>query len=287
MGGEVTEIKKDHDAGILDHRASTTTNSSLSIHQQPGAYTTGAMPEALRSLEADVRGISKRNVTSVEEETNAADYVDDLLCHNLANTSVAVAHPVDALPNAVKLDPTSAKPRLDRMPLLYYAIAGLAVLFAIIVVGVVLGATLAVDKGATSSADEMNKIDVLRAFLENVGISSQELDNPSSPHRKALEWITYEDPMEIAPFEPNFLRRFYLVSFYYETSVRHDWDFCGPAKGEIMSTSCTFELWVAGYTYSGGHATGTRWLSHLNECSWTGIECDSIKGYVKKIKLST
>ena len=208
-------------------------------------------------------------------------------------SSVAVANLVDEteedtyMPTAVEFDPFSDAKRPVSPRLLLYAIICSTIVVAA-VVGAAVGATQMRnnkdnnEEGSTSAPAVPYRESIgIREKVELV-VDTEQLDESSSPYYKALEWTTHLDPMEPTPNQSNFLQRFFAAHFYFATSARHEWTWCNPAKGN-ETDYCSFFP----YAYSDPYSTptsGIRWLSNFTECTWTGIECDTM-GQVQQIQL--
>ena len=191
--------------------------------------------------------------------------------------TVAVATPVDAnqedpyTPKAEEYHPTA--PSISRR-FRFYAIAGVAfvaVVAAVVVLGAVLGKALSSSNGRAPEGLPYRETIGIRETVELV-VDSDQLDDSSGPYHKALEWITHHDPMQPTPEQPNFLQRFFASYFYFATSVRHDWNWCNPAR-DNETDFCVFR-----------EQNGIRWLSNFTECRWVGIKCDEV-GQVRMIRL--
>ncbi|CAB9498794.1 leucine Rich Repeat [Seminavis robusta] len=87
---------------------------------------------------------------------------------------------------------------------------------------------------------------------------------PTQPKFKALDWIVFEDPLQLDPDATNLLQRFIVVLTYFQTSRESDWLDCGPSA----TNDATCWIQVRGY-----EALASRWLTGVHECQWAGISC--------------
>jgi hypothetical protein len=191
------------------------------------------------------------------------------------------------LPSAVEYDPESKgkdsqEPFLSRRFLLRVC-AGAAVLLV--------GATVVVCTTITVQAHKKNgphhRLTLgIQEQVERL-VGSENLVDTTSPHRKALEWITFNDPTEPIPEDSNFLQRYVAACFYYATSMEQEWGFCAPPR-EYDSNDCTFMLSLS--LQSNDDETlaksGYRWLSEPNECLWAGVACNA-DDQIEAIELGT
>jgi hypothetical protein len=124
---------------------------------------------------------------------------------------------------------------------------------------------------------------------ENVArvVSNEKLDDYTSAYYKALEWITFVDPMTITPGDPKFMQRYLMAYFYYATSVKKPWESgCAPADDEQDSCTYVFIPVRLSDVDEPVNKKGSRWLSGLDECRWAGVDCDNSL-QIRGIELST
>ncbi|CAB9502048.1 receptor-like protein kinase [Seminavis robusta] len=90
---------------------------------------------------------------------------------------------------------------------------------------------------------------------------------PTQPKFKALDWIVFEDPLQLDPDANNLLQRFIVALTYFQTSQESDWLYCGPSTTE---ETC----WIHVHSLE---SLESRWLEGVHECQWAGIMCDREK----------
>ena len=241
----------------------------------------------------------KRSTTStpkVGDSANVAPSEENSTASTLVEANLVVEENDDMYwPRAVELDPSfhqssgSPHQRRNKWFLLctITTITACCVTIAVVVSVVVVG-TRHHNKKSSATSTVMPSA---ASYRETIGIRENielvverhQLDDTSSPHRKAFDWITHQDPKAPTPDQPNFLQRFFAAYFYFATSVRHEWAWCNPAK-ENESVFCTYAYTVPDYlnfydfppvTVTPGNP-GRRWLSNLTECQWIGIRCDTL-----------
>jgi hypothetical protein len=186
------------------------------------------------------------------------------------------------IPSAIQYDPDAKPPIYRNRRFRMYACLALSTLI-IGTVGAVLGIVL--------TNDEASPEIPLRATLgirENIELfldSSQVLDDVTSPYRKALDWIMYDDAMAVTPDDSNLYQRFLAVYFYFATSVKKPWDGpCAPEGGD--EGSCQYDYIFTPVPFKTISRNGIRWLSGEDECTWVGVDCDE-SFQIRGIDLST
>jgi hypothetical protein len=176
------------------------------------------------------------------------------------------------IPSAVEYDP-DAKPPLHRNR--RFRLYGFLAFFALMVCAV--GATVGI---VLSKEDEVAApvLDVeprerfgIRGLIERL-VGQEKLSDSDSAYSKALEWMIYEDPLQLTPENENFVQRYVLVYFYLSTSVEKPWKSCNPPVGEEPD-SCQYEKLVNDELYR--TEPRIRWMTSTHECEWAAISCDS------------
>lgn len=98
----------------------------------------------------------------------------------------------------------------------------------------------------------------------------------NSTYNKALDWLLYDDPMQLPPDAQNLVQRYILALFYFQTSQQGPWRSCNPPK--VNETSACEYKKIAGISpLAFEDVPWGRWLSDLHECDWAGISCDENK----------
>ena len=57
-------------------------------------------------------------------------------------------------------------------------------------------------------------------------VGSQKLNDPTTPEAQAMEWIIYDDPMQLEATAQNLIQRFLLAAVYYDTHQLNNWRSC-------------------------------------------------------------
>ncbi|CAB9528248.1 leucine Rich Repeat [Seminavis robusta] len=84
--------------------------------------------------------------------------------------------------------------------------------------------------------------------------------------KTALQWIVNDDPMQLQPDEGHLIQRFVLSKFYFQTSAKGPWDYCGQPTKLQQNPLCHYGQHFSEYWAS-------MWLSQDHECLWAGITC--------------
>ena len=185
------------------------------------------------------------------------------------------------LPAAIEYDPDAKPPMyLNRRFRMYMCLAITAVFVGTI--GAVLGITM-----TNEAVSQEIPYRTTLGIRENVArfVDNEELDDHTSPYRKALDWIMYTDPMAITPDSPRFVQRYLLAYFYYATTVKKPWIECNPpVNGESETCKYTYieDLLEDRKVVRNGH----RWLTGSDECLWISVDCDTLF-QVRGVELST
>jgi hypothetical protein len=183
------------------------------------------------------------------------------------------------LVSAVEYDPDSKPPLYKNRRFRMYGALMAIVLLGLL--GVVLGLVLGgddsktnVDDGATSAPTTYRESLGIQDQIETV-VGSDKLYNPSDAQYRALQWILHEDPNTLGPEDPSLIQRFLLAQFYLETSQKGPWGSCGRAEEGDEPTFCFYKQYnvATGATRS---MPANRWLSEIDECLWSGIECNAL-----------
>jgi hypothetical protein len=264
-------------AGSYVATSSPITKASLSSNKQYGAST--------YETEHDVAaGSPNLKSSSLEYE---------LYSHDGDESGLAVALPIDEdhemnmyLPSAVEYDSDAKPPAFKNRRFRLYTFLLIA---ASIVgtIGAVLGIIFTEEQESipTTSLPYRATIGIREKLA--LFISEEYLDDIQSPYRKALDWITYTDPMAITPDNSRFVQRYILAYFYYATSTKRPWTSrCAPSfSSESESDTCKYEFIRSMRPIDDRtNKTGTRWLSNTDECKWAGLQCDGWS-QIRKITL--
>ena len=119
-------------------------------------------------------------------------------------------------------------------------------------------------------------------YRESIGIKEQiesliptdKLYDAESSHYMALQWILHDDPRQLQSDDPLLIQRYILVYLYFSTTQRgqSSWTDCNPPHPDTQEDSiCMYTTPVDLITYP-----SVRWLTPEQECTWHGIQCDSL-----------
>lgn len=209
--------------------------------------------------------------------------------HGLA-VAVAVEEEDDDLfiPSAVQYDPDAKPPMYKNRRFRLY---GFLAFFIIVVVAIGASIAATLGRGPSTPAPTMAPTTTregmgIREAVERV-VGSEFLDDPDSPYAKALDWITFDDPRQLSPKEPNFIQRYIAAYLYFATSVEGPWRSCGPPKNpKTDSASCSQLVLGSLFPEVFDRKPAFAWLSIAAECDWAGIICDD-QGQVRTVDLCT
>ncbi|CAB9506035.1 leucine Rich Repeat [Seminavis robusta] len=175
----------------------------------------------------------------------------------------------------------------------YYAL-GMFALMLVLVAGILLGTVVLPsirgkqdsEEGLHGGPDGLQESGVTFApttYRESLGIQEQiavsvgssKLNDASTPHYKALQWLLYEDPLQLPRSATNLIQRYALALFYFQTSEHGPWRSCNPPKLENETHSCDFLrlMWIFP-ELEFDVVPSNRWLSRVHECDWAGIICE-------------
>jgi len=244
------------------------------------------LPPAGYKMAADTKNKEAMQPIKMSDQGIVQKHDLELGVCGTANGGLAVAHAVDEekpnednfVPSAVEFDVNPKPPKYRRRQCRLYVFLGIFILVAV-GVGAGVGVTLSKDDGYTGptmAPTSYRESLGIRAQVERVA-GSEELQDDESPYSKALEWIIYEDPMQLEPDATNFMQRYLMAYFYFATTVDGPWRSCNPPQtGEDYycvwhkrDTPATPRYYI--------ELPRTRWLSGQNECAWAGVSCDDEK----------
>jgi len=189
------------------------------------------------------------------------------------------------IPAAVEYDPDAKPPVYKNRRFRLYSF------FAFIVL-VVLAVATAIIVTVTKEDDYVPPSSAPTAFREGIGIAEQierlvgsdVLKDENSAYSKALDWITFEDPMEVTVEDFNFLQRYIVAYFWYATTAESPWLSCNPPTGD-ETKSCFYQKLVSSFPLQYDPVPWIRWLSESNECQWAGVVCDDLD-QIRAIEIS-
>jgi hypothetical protein len=175
------------------------------------------------------------------------------------------------IPSAVEYDPDAKPPMYRNRRFRLYASLALVVVI-VGTIGAAVGITLHHNDNAPPEIPYRETLGI-RENVERI-VGSDQLDDRTNPYRKALDWLTNDDPMQITPEHPQFTQRYLAAYFYFATSVKHEWSGgCNrPVEGE--EDDCLYHRMVGVDPVTYTDVPWKRWLSSTPECTWAGIYCD-------------
>jgi hypothetical protein len=206
---------------------------------------------------------------------------DDLEYDGDAANKLAVAIAVsDAdeeafIPAAVEYDPDAKPPIYKNRRFRLYGALGFAVLLVLIsglVVGLLKSGGDNKEQAPTIAPTSSREALGIREVLEHV-VGSEKLDDPHSPHKRAMDWIIQRDPRQLDPEDPLLAQRFLHALFYFTTTQDDRWVSCNPPVG-TEDDFCLYQQLVSVFPNIFRGVPATRWLSSTHECDWAGVFCD-------------
>jgi hypothetical protein len=289
------EVKEDyHELNVLPKPIliGVAPNTTNAVQAKLSAQETNVLAHMENSYKVDYRTPEYDLHGAIATDVESRGDVEDKLA-----VAIAVKDEDDDafIPAAVEYDP-DAKPPIfkNRRFRLYCALAG--ILLLVIVGGLAFG-LLSKDNGGSKNGTVVVVVDgpspspqdtsVPTTFRESLGIrdqlelvvGKQKLDDVTTPHYRAMQWIINDDPFEVLPDDLHLIQRYLLAVFYFSTTEKGEWFSCGPNYSDYADSYCVFKLlnsvnvpspWLN--TYVG--VADTRWLSVEHECDWAGISCD-------------
>ncbi|CAB9507479.1 Leucine Rich Repeat [Seminavis robusta] len=166
----------------------------------------------------------------------------------------------------------------------------LVLVVSILIIGVIVGSICGAGLCSSKEGDVENQAPTsFRYFvLEDIQNRIEEVfgpdyfpkndePEPTQPKFKALDWIVFEDPLQLNPDASNLPQRFIVVLTHFQTSQESDWLDCGRSKTANVET-CWIQI-------GGSESLSSRWLTGAHECQWAGIYCDGEKN-ITQLQLS-
>ena len=273
-----------------------------------------------------LQGIMDASNSSRHQQQQQHQQLDDSLAR--ASLVIPTPEPAQPIPVAIPnsqdrqhLGATTYQQAKSRHPkrTLLISVLGILIVF-IFIVGIIL-VTMAFtiwsdddddDDGinADDSTDLTSQTTAASVRFSSFNTTLEELfgtdyfNNANSVQFKALQWMVYDDPLELDPIteDYNVIQRFVLTYLYFVTGP---WTACNPpapapapAQQSINPTEtvlCTYQALIGNgkfeveYQYGPIYAyyvstVATRWLTEKHECKWAGIFCNDQK-QVEEIRL--
>lgn len=188
------------------------------------------------------------------------------------------------LQEAEAMDPLrSSQKKLRFICVLLFAVLVLSGIIAC-VVGLTIVPSIHNDEAVSGYSTNVPASSAPTTYRESLGIQvqlekvfgSSKLNDPATPHYKALQWILYGDPLELSANDPNLIQRYVLALLYFQTSENGPWRSCNRPNGtDGNEQTCEFQTLVGIYPeLTFDSAEGNRWLSNVHECEWVGVSCE-------------
>ena len=116
----------------------------------------------------------------------------------------------------------------------------------------------------TPSSLRVRLLPTIQIRIEDAFGADYFLDShPSYPLRnKALQWIVYGDPLQLAPNATHLIQRYVLAVFQYETTQNEEWASCQHLS-----------IGTCNHREGKDERVENHWLSGSHECRWAGISC--------------
>ena len=196
--------------------------------------------------------------------------------------AVAVNEPDEDIfiPSAIEYDPDAKPPLYKNRRFRLYGF--LALFFVVLVtIGAVTGVTLS---KANNEANVMAPTAAPTTYRESFGIQAQierlvgaeVLKSPNSSYSRALNWIMYDDPMQITPSNPSFTQRYTAAYIYFATTTDGPWYSCNPPPDPwVDNSNCSFKLLTGIFPLRYVDVPAAAWLTNTSECEWAGMVCDN------------
>lgn len=177
--------------------------------------------------------------------SNGKMFVDDIDEEN-GNKKLAVAVAVQEdedvfIPSAVEYDPDAKLPVYKNQRIRVYSILICTILIIIAacsltVLTVLENNRIAANQIPTEAPTCLRCTSDFMEYIE-LEVGTQKLSDPTSPEYMAKEWIIHEDEMQLLPTDRNFIQRYLLAAFYFDTHQEGDWRSCNrqstdPSKNE-------------------------------------------------------
>jgi hypothetical protein len=183
------------------------------------------------------------------------------------------------IPAAIEYDPDAKPPIYKNRRFRLYAFLG-GILLLGLVAGLAFGLLSGSDKDTAVMSDEDGPTSPPTTYRESLGIQDQlelvvgsdKLNDPSTPHYQAMEWVIHEDKLQLAADNPNLVQRFLMVLFYMQTTQGGDWRSCG--RDDSADSFCLYQKLVSIFPHEYAGIPWIRWLSDESECHWAGVLCD-------------
>ena len=191
------------------------------------------------------------------------------------------------IPSAVEYDPDAKLPMLKNQRVRVYSILTCIILI------IISACSLTVLTVLEKNRIEANRVPTqaptcLRCtsdFVEYIEleVGTQKLSDPTSPEYKAKEWIIHEDPLQLVPTDKNFIQRYLLAAFYFDTHQQGEWRSCNrmdPSKNETESCMLKKVTVIKPMSFNESK-------SHINLLVYSSLPCKicCFRGFIPHVRL--
>jgi len=138
------------------------------------------------------------------------------------------------IPSAVEYDPDAKPPVYKNQRFRVYGL--LICTLLIIIAACTIGVLTILENNEIESdwipTESPTCIRCTMDFIEQLEleVGSEKLQDPTSPEYMAKEWIIHEDEMQLMSTDRDFIQRFLLAVFYFDTHQIADWRSCNRQK---------------------------------------------------------
>jgi hypothetical protein len=210
------------------------------------------------------------------------------------DNELAIAKPVieeefeDAfIPAAVEYDPDSKPPTHKSRRVRIFGFLTLAV-----VLGGIAAIVTVLQLNQDRDDEGIGPTMAPTVYRESLGIQEQiaavvgnAIYQNGTAHEKALDWLLYDDPLQLPPDAENLLQRYLLTLFHFQTTEEGPWRSCNP-PGDNETAVCDFQNIVDVEPLLFEAVPGIRWLSEKSECEWSGVFCEPNSLIIRGLLLS-
>lgn len=206
-------------------------------------------------------------VVTSDDEARQEDYLEDAVV--ISKDLIVVTSDEEEFRRAIRSDKLASRSRCR-----VYSFFALFLL-ALTAVGVFVAVLVKRNDDSTSS--EIQNTARQAEFQEIIEqVVGKEALQQEGPYSKAFQWISLQDPMQLASSAPNLVQRFILAYLYYSTSVDKPWYSCNPPNRKNEDDTCSWmQVVFLREPIERVQSAGFRWLSGVSECHWVGLSCDA------------
>jgi hypothetical protein len=230
-------------------------------HYRPDAHRGSPIPTVQRVRDSNSSYSTNKSIASSSK---------DRLSAKSSNAELAVAQPVretDTIYEAHQYEPVSKQPIYKNRRCRLFTVLALLVITVIVAVTVYYTTRkpccevqyeIQTMKPMTLRESRILHMIEDNVLERNTTFSSMGI---SDPQYLALEWIMYDDKLQLTIDDTNLPQRYILAVLAFALDL-YSWE-CGMVKGlASCNTADDFDDYAP-------------WLSRTNECHWYGVECDN------------